>query len=245
MATQSTGAGFSAAEAGGSVGVPESGAAGQVGLTPGSVAAVSTTEQGHADYTVIVQVPVPFVNLNLNLDLVGAFAMPILTAVGVPKAMQYLLGNAANMIKNVIDDATLLISAIPDATFTIQVKVGPAVIYSVQLVAEKQPMVITPPTFQLALPNFSVNAALSVGLPGGASTIIKVPIPVPIYDPVPLLGISGGQVSAGASAEVVPGQSGSGAIAGAGASGGGGAALGPSIAIPTPTVTNPISLPHI
>ena len=242
MATVS--AGFSGTSLSGSTGVPGDGAGGILGVTSGGVSASATNADGQADYTVVVEIPIPFANLSLDLNLVGAFVLPVMTAVGVPKAMQFLIGNISNLVQNVIEDATLLISAIPDTTFTIQVKLGPAVIYSVQLVAEKVPMIITPPTFQLALPNFGADAELSIGIPGGAATIIRVPIPVPVYNPVPLLGISGGQVSAGANAEVVPGQSGSGAAAGAGMAGGvAGAAIGPSVLVPT--IANPINYPNI
>jgi len=242
MATASTG--FSGNSVGGSIGVPGDGALALAGISGGSVSATNTGSEGLADYTVVVQIPIPFANLSLDLDLAGAFVLPIMTAVGVPQAMQFLIGNISNLVQNIINDATLLISAIPDTTFTIQVKLGPVVIYSVQLVAEKVPMVINPPTFQLALPNFGADAGLSVGIPGSAATILRVPIPVPVYEPVPLLGISGGRVSVGANAEVVPGQAESGAGAVAGTAGGTGAAIiGPSVIVPTPV--NPVYLPNI
>lgn len=269
--TNSVGTGFDAVGVGDSIGVPGDGAAGQVGVTGGGISAESTITGDQANFTVTVNVPVPFANLKLDLNLVGAFVLPIMAAVRVPKAMQFLLVKLPGLIQHLIDDATLLIMSLPDATFTIQVKVGPAVITSIQLIAEKVPVVITPPTFQLALPNFAVD--LSLNIPSLGATIIRVPIPVPIYDPVPLLGFSGGQVSAGADI-TAPGQMGAtGAGMAASATGGGAGILGPSVTLPTisnptfpnnvtgtsgaplpglstavpliPTVTNPIYLPHI
>jgi hypothetical protein len=197
------------------------------GLSPSGIQTTSSATAAplgaQFNYTVAIQLPVPFLNLNLNLNLLADFVLPVLSVVGIPQAILFLLNNATTLFQNIIDDAQDLIRAIPEATVTILVKLGPAIIFNVQLVAKKIPTVISPPTFQLALPNFAVDTNFGIELPFPAPppVVIEIPIPYPIVKPVPLLGIGGGQVSASASAavSVAPGS--------------------------PPSISSPISLPSI
>jgi hypothetical protein len=154
-------------------------------------------------YTLVVDVPVPFLALNLNLDLVGAFILPALSALGVPQAVSWFLTNAKDYLQNVIDDAMFLIRAIPEAAVLIIVRVGGVVIVNIQLVAEKVPFIVPVPTFVLDLPNFAVDLdfVLKIPFPTPPPIIQRVPIPVPIIAlPETPVVITGGQVSASAQA---------------------------------------------
>jgi hypothetical protein len=140
----------------------------------------------------------------LNLAaLVGAFVAPALTAIKVPQATTWFLENAEAMFQNIIDDASDLIKAIPEASVTIIVKVGSVVIYSVKLIAKDVPIDIVVPTFQLSLPNITVDLNIPIPFPYLPPTVIEIPIPVPSIEfPQPLVAVTGGQVQA--SAEVTP-----------------------------------------
>lgn len=218
---------------------------GGAGIASAEALNVSTTEIGkNVQYTLVVVVPVPFLNLNLNLDLVGAFVLPAFTALGIPKATASLMSNINNLMENVFADIQDLIRAVPEMVVSVVVKLGSVIVFNFLFVVEKVPTVITPPTFQLALPNLAVDANLSAGItiPAASPIIVRVPIPWPIYNPVPLIGISGGQVSASASTNTTT-TSGSSfsatgaAGAGGGATVGGAAAIGPSVETPTSAAT--------
>lgn len=176
---------------------------------------------GNADYTVVVQVPIPFLTIpSISIGgIIGVLAD--FTGLQVPQAILWLQTNATALFQRVIDDATDLITAIPEATVTIQVKVGPTVIFNVKLIAQQTPVTVALPSFKLDLPNLAVDLSLSGALKVpfiSSPIVIAVPIPVPVVQPVQILGISGGKVSASASAGVTT--------------------------VPTP-ISNPISLPRI
>lgn len=182
------------------------------GLTPGGVSQTvqnQTTPVGKAyNYTLVVQIPIPWLSVNIG-DLVAAFVLPALTALGIPQAIEWLSANVVGIIQNVANDTMKLIKAIPEATVTILVKVGPVVVLNIVLVAQKVPVVIPIPTFQLGLPNFVFDAFFNFSLPFPVPppTYIYVPIPVPVIAfNGNLLTISGGSIFAGAggSAGVAP-----------------------------------------
>jgi hypothetical protein len=233
------------------------GVGGEVGVTPGGVTTVYTSEttpvgKSH-NYTVVVTIPVPFLNLDLNLDLLGNFVLPTLSALGVPKAYTWLITNANKVFQHVIDDATKLIKAIPEATVTILIKLGTFTVFNIQLVARKEPMVITPPTFLLALPNLAVDLSFDISFPAPPPVVIYVPIPVPVLRTVPLITTSGGQVVVSTGTGVVEGRPGAQALANIEATPvGAGVVAGVDIPMPTvneipvlPSIGNPISLPKI
>lgn len=182
------------------------------GLTPGGVSQTAQSQDTpigkQYNYTLVVQIPIPWFNLNIG-DLVGAFVLPALTALGIPQAITWLSANIVGVIQNVANDAMKLIKAIPEATVTILVKVGPVVVLNIVLVAQKVPVVIPIPTFQLGLPNFVFDAFLNFSLPFPVPppTYIYVPVPVPVIAfQGSLLTISGGSIFAGVggSAGVAP-----------------------------------------
>jgi len=188
-------------------GIP--GASGAAGVTGGGLTTSQTTTTGpgsnllgvsHAkfNYTVVVQVPIPFIALNIDLNTLGAFVLAELSVLGIPQALTWLLSNATALFQTIVEDATDLIKAIPEATVTIQVKVGPTPIINITLIAEDTPVEILPPTFQLGLPNLAVNLNFAPNL-FFPPIILRVPIPVPVIKPVRLLGITGGSANASAS----------------------------------------------
>ncbi len=159
------------------------------------------------NYTLVVQIPIPWLSLNLNLDLIGNFVRPTLTALGIPQAIQFLTDNAVGITNNIVNTAVKLIRAIPEASVTILVKVGPAIVLNVVLMAKKVPVVIPVPSFQLALPDLAVAVGfdLTIPFPAPPPIYIFVPIPVPIIAfPPALLSVTGGNVSATAGAAVKP-----------------------------------------
>lgn len=210
---------------------PTTGASASGGLTSFSAAdnlVISSSEAGTSiNYTVVIKIPVPFLNLNLNLDLMGDFVMPALTALGIPKAYTSLMAGIDKLFTNIFEDIQTLIKVVPEATVSVVVKLGEVVVFNFKFIAERVPTTITPPQFQLSAPNFAVDTNLSVGItiPTLDPVIIRVPIPYPVYKSVPLLGLSGGQVTAKSSAtsSVTSGSSASATAASgvsAGASGG-------------------------
>src|SRR5271157_1349431 len=215
----------------------------------------TTTSQGsslldinHAkfNYTVVVQVPVPFLKLNINPKMLGNFVLAQLSVLGVPQAITWLLGNAASLFNAIVEDAQDLIRAVPEATVTIQVRIGTIPVINVVLVAQDVPTAIVPPSFKLGLPNLAVDLNFAppnlLGTSGGnISTILRVPIPVPIIQPTKLLGISGGNISATTGAtpqqSSSPGTAGSASVAVAGQ---------PATATVLPgAIVTPIVMPHI
>lgn len=161
------------------------------------------------NYTIVVQIPIPFANLNLNLNLLGDFVLPILTRIGVPKAILWLNTNIIDRLQHVVDDAIKLIQAIPEITITILVKLGPAIVLNIQLIGRKVPVVVPIPTFEFNLPNLAVGVDFSLVIPFPAPPpiIVYVPVPVPIIH-LPsvqeIVTISGANVSLGATAGVYP-----------------------------------------
>ena len=208
--------------------------------TPGSLVATSSVKPtplgAVSNYTVVVQIPVPFANINLNLN---ALLSAALTQLGVPAAITFLVRNAASIFQPIVNDAMLLIKAIPTGTVTIQVKIGVIVIINIQLVAVKTPVPIVTPTFVLGLPNVAIGIP---GIPVGALVqppiVVEVPVPYPVVKTSPLLAVTGGQVTG----SVTP-VTGTGAVP---------AAqpvptttiLGSTTATPQP-ITNPIYLPAL
>lgn len=190
------------------------------GLTPGSVTVTgvsSTTSVGKEyNYQVIVQVPVPFINLNIQA-LLGNFVLAQFTQLSIPKAMLNLLTNARDIFKTVVEDAQKIIRAIPEASVNIVVRVGQMTILNIILVAKKTPVVITPPSFELALPNLAVDGNLnfSIPFPVGDPIRVEVPIPYPVYNDLPLLTVSGGQINVTAGTSISQGALGAQASGGA------------------------------
>jgi hypothetical protein len=161
------------------------------------------------NYTLVVQIPIPFLNLSLDLNLLGDFILPALTALEVPKAMTWLTANVTARLQHVIDDAIKLVQAIPEATVTILVKLGPATVLNIQLVARKVPVAVPIPTFKFDLPNFAVAADFSLVLPFPAPppVVIYVPIPVPYIALPPfeqLIALDGGRITGNATGGVYP-----------------------------------------
>lgn len=173
------------------------------GLTSGglySFAGSETTPVGKAyNYTLVIQIPIPWFSLNLDLNLIGDFVLPALSALGVPQAIQYLSNNIVGITQNIVNAAVKLIKAIPEATVTILVKVGPVVVLNVVLVAQKVPVVVPVPTFQLSLPDFAVDANfnLTIPFPVPPPIYVYIPVPVPVIAwPTSFVAITGGNVSA-------------------------------------------------
>lgn len=158
------------------------------------------------NYTVVIQLPLPFLNLNLNLDLIGDFVLPALTALGVPQSVQWLQTNVMRLVNTVISDVQDLIKAIPESSVTIVIKLGPAVLVNIRLIAKKVPVIIPTPTFVLGLPNLGVDTNFNIGLPvpPGLTVVSEVPIPVPVIAYRPLVVITGGQVSANSTVTATP-----------------------------------------
>jgi hypothetical protein len=134
------------------------------------------------NYTLAINIPIPFPSINLSLNSLLSAA---LTEVGVPAAITSLIANATQIFQSVVNDAMLLIKAIPQATVTIQVKVGAVAVINVQLVAVKTPVPITAPKFSLGLPNLAAGAGIKVpGFSTGAfalpPVVIEVPLPYPV-----------------------------------------------------------------
>lgn len=172
-----------------------------------SVASTSSYDGGKGyNYTLVVQVPIPMAGLNLNFNLLGNFVLPALAKLGIPQAITSFISTAKDIFDAVVEDVQDLLLAIPEASVTILVKVGPATILNVQLVAEAQPVNIPIPTFKLALPNFAIDPkfALALPFPVPPPVIIRVPIPVPVVNVPTLLNVTGGNVSAQAAATTAP-----------------------------------------
>jgi len=155
-------------------------------------------------YTLVVQVPIPFVGFNFDLR---SFILPVLTKLGIPKAVEWFTTHADQLLQNIVDDVAWLVRTIPEASVFILVKVGPAVVLNIQLVAEKVPVEIPLPAFALDLPNLAVDFALTIPFPAPPPILVSVPIPVPILPSslkslVPT--VTGGNVTAGAGVGVQP-----------------------------------------
>jgi hypothetical protein len=131
------------------------------------------------NYTFVVQVPIPFLNLNLNLNTAAAFVLAEFTGVKVPAAMMSFISGAEAIIQNIINDAIILVKAIPEASVIILVKVGMVTIVNVQLVAERVPFVVPIPKFQLSDFFIAGNFSPKIPFPPAQATVIYVPIPVP------------------------------------------------------------------
>jgi len=174
-------------------------------LTPGAlehlVSSTHSASEGHANYTLVVQVPVPFIGVNFNL--VGNIILPLLDRTGIPAAVAWLEINAAKKFQKLVDTATKLIRLIPEASVTILVKVGQATIVNIQLVAVKVPVDVAVPSFILDLPSLAVGFNLAVPVPSLPPIIVQVPIPVPRIGPLRFPTIAGGQVQAVAEASAV------------------------------------------
>lgn len=149
------------------------------------------------NYTLFVNIPLPFLSLNLDLNLVGSFVLPLLDALMIPAGVQYLMTNAAALVDEINKDVLLLIEAIPEATVTVALTVGGAPVFGARFVAQQTPVVIGVPDFQLGLPNFAVGAGFQIPVPNFGVVDIAVPIPVPIVR-LPRVAITGGNVSASA-----------------------------------------------
>jgi len=199
----------------------------------------NTTDLGtQQNYVITVYVPIPFANLNLNVNLVGAFVLPALSKLGIPKAMLNFGLTIRSLLNRINQDIIDLMKAIPEATVSIIIKVGPAIIANFVFVAEKEPVIVAPPSFQLALPNLAVDTsfAISIPFPSPPPVVIKIPIPVPQVA-LPLV-LTGGNVSVAASSTVVPGPP--------GVSGGAAVVTTPPAANVSPfVVATPIQLPRI
>ena len=156
-----------------------------------------------SNYTVVVQVPVPFLTVNLNAAKAISSA---LTQLGVPAAVAWLVKNASTIFGPVVNDAVKMLKAIPQGTITIQVRVGVVTVLNIQLVAVKVPLPVTTPTFILALPNLAANLP---GLPLSKlpPIVLEVPIPYPVVKLSPILAVSGGQIKASAQPVAQPGTS--------------------------------------
>lgn len=181
------------------------------GITSGglqSTVETSTSPIGKAyNYTLVIQIPIPWLSLNLNLNLIGDFVLPALTALGVPQAIQFLSNNIVGLTNNIVNAAVKLIRAIPEASVTLLVKVGPVVVLNIVLVAQKVPVVIPVPSFQLALPDFAIplNFTFALPFPVPPPVYVVVPVPVPIIAfPRSFVNISGGNVVSNVSASVQP-----------------------------------------
>ena len=160
--------------------------------------------QGY-NYTYIIQIPVPFLSLNLNLrDLLGHFVLPAIAKMGVPKAVASYMAKANKKIQKITADVQALIRSIPEASVTLLIKVGPAVVANLQFYAEKQPINVPIPTFVLALPNLALNPNFTLPFPAPPPVKIGVPVPIPIVKAPVLPTITGGNVSASAQASVSP-----------------------------------------
>ena len=154
-------------------------------------------------YTLVLQVPVPFLTLDIR-NLIGNFVLPVLSVLGIPQAMSWLVDHAQDLVNNIMDDVMTLIRAIPEASVLIVIRVGEITVINLQLVAEKVPVTIPVPTFVLNLPNLAVNLNLAIPFPVPPPIVRYVPIPVPIV-PLPKLPvITGGQVSATVGASLKP-----------------------------------------
>ena len=218
------------------------------GTTEGSVSTFSSTGTTYSssgtaigkayNYVVIVKIPVPFLDLRLNLDLLADFILPILTVLGVPKAMLYLTANIDKIVQAILTDIMYLIKAIPEASVTVLVKLGSIVVVNVQLVAEKVPVVVTPPTFELALPNFAADLRFGVTFPAPPPFVVRIPIPYPEVRSVPLVRVTGGHVALGAGSSIGTGAPGAFAATQTSSTEG-------SAAVIPPTISSPISLPVI
>ena len=180
----------------------------QAGLSQPVVISSNTHyDQGKGfNYTLVVQIPVPFLNLKLNFNLLADFILPILSTIGVPQAITWLMEHITDIINVIVEDVQWLLLAIPEATVTILVKVGPAVVINIQLMAKRQPVKVSTPTFQLALPNFAIdpNFNLALPFPVPPPVIITVPIPIPVVKINAPIAISGGNVNVSAGATVTP-----------------------------------------
>ncbi len=165
------------------------------------VSSTHTASEGHFNYTLVVQVPVPFIGLNFNL--VGNVILPLLERTGIPEAVRWLEASAAAKFQKLVDTATRLIQVVPEASVTILVKVGPATIVNIQLVGVKVPVDVAVPSFVLDLPNLAVGLNLVLPIPSLPPVVVQVPIPVPRIGPLRFPRVEGGQVQASAEASPV------------------------------------------
>jgi hypothetical protein len=157
-----------------------------------TVSTAAPAAPGASGYVIIIQIPVPFLSIQLDLAAVLSAA---LTALEVPQAIAWLTSNATSIFGPIINDAILLLKAIPQGSITIQVKLGTIIVVNIELIAVRKTVAISTPTFKLALP--SLAAGLDYKLPL-ESVVVEVPIPVPNVgiNVNPLLKVTGGQVAA-------------------------------------------------
>src|SRR5712671_6877816 len=133
-----------------------------------------------ANYTLIVQVPLPVIGR--QFDLIGGLVAPLLARTKVPEAVNWLIAHAASVFQKTVDVATALIRAIPEITVTILVRVGPVTVLNILLVAQKVPVEVPIPSFVLSLPNIGVGLNIDLGalIPVPPPIVVRVPIPVPV-----------------------------------------------------------------
>jgi hypothetical protein len=170
------------------------------GISASSVTTTSGTTQTEFGtqytYKLVLQIPVPFLDLNLNAKTLANFVLAQLSPLHVPQAMQWFQQNANAFFQAIVEDISDMVKLVPEASILLQVKLGPAVLLNLQFIAQKVPMQVSLPTFSLGLPNVAVdlnfNPASLLALP---PLVMRIPIPVPIYKPSPLLKVSGGNIS--------------------------------------------------
>ena len=210
-----------------------------VGLSGGSVSSSLSKTGGSYNYALIIQVPVPELKFNLNIS-----PSWVLAQVGLPKlpaALASLLKTAEEDFNKIQAVFIKLITAVPELTVTIIVKVGPIPVLNVQLVAKKVPVVVPLPDFQLDLPSIALAAGIDLSsvlalVPLPPPVTIVVPVPVPVIN-FPNVTITGGKITAVGG--ITTGGGGGAAVSGGAALNTGGVAVAP------PPVSNPIRLPNI
>lgn len=158
----------------------------------------ATTASSGANFILVVQVPLPIPKIGLSLA--ALFSLPTLAPTVIPAGLRWLLASGEKTFERTVQTAIRLVRAIPEASVTIVVKVGPVVAINIQLIAEKVPVDVPIPDFVLSLPDLAVglDADLTGLIPVPPPVIILVPVPVPIVR-APIVGITGGNVSAEAS----------------------------------------------
>ena len=176
------------------------------GISASNVTTASGTSQTKFGtlYTdnLVLQIPIPFLDLNLNAKTLANFVLAQLSPLHVPQAMQWFQQNANTFFQAIVEDISDMIKLVPEAGILLQVKLGPAVLLNLQFIAQKVPMQVSLPTFSLGLPNVAVDPNVAVNLNFNPASLLalpplvmRIPIPVPIYKPSPLLKVSGGNIS--------------------------------------------------
>jgi hypothetical protein len=171
---------------------------GQGTLFPPPYIFAGTTGAVPWNYAIIVQVPIPFADLlsgGIDFNLLGDFVLPLLTRFVIPSALTKFLAKVNDFIKNVANDYANLVRAIPEASVSILVRVGPVTVVNILLAAEKVPVRVPIPVFTLSLPNFAIdpNFSFQIPFPVLPPVVIRIPVPIPIvYTGV---RVQGGEVS--------------------------------------------------